>query len=92
MADVPDDERCKHGEVAAWCGESECMAARKGLPKRVWRTASGSAYHREPDCRALLDGHRKAERYGYEVHPPEWVPLSDAISAGLGECFHCFPG
>ena len=91
MAEVPDDERCKHGEVAAWCGESECMAARKGLPERVWRTASGSAYHRKPDCQALLDGHRKAERYGYELHPPERVSLSDAMSAGLGECSHCFP-
>jgi hypothetical protein len=38
MAQVPGDERCKHGEIAAWCGESECMAARKGLPVRVWRT------------------------------------------------------
>ena len=35
MADVPGDERCKHGEIAAWCGESECVAARKGLPVRV---------------------------------------------------------
>ena len=91
MADVPGDERCKHGEIAAWCGESECMAGRTGLPVRVWRTASGSAYHRKPDCQALVEGHRKAERYGYETHPPESVPLSDAMSAGLGECHHCFP-
>jgi len=91
MAEVPADERCKHGEIAAWCGESECMAERTGLPKRVWRTASGSAYHRKPTCQALLEGHRKAERYGYEAHPVESVPLADAMSAGLGECFHCFP-
>jgi hypothetical protein len=32
-----------------------------------------------------------AERYGHETHPAEPVPLSVAISAGLGECFHCFP-
>ncbi len=90
MADVPGDERCKHGEIAAWCGESECMAARKGLPVRVWRTPSGSAYHRKPTCQALLEGYRKAERRGNEAHPAESVPLSVAMSAGLGECFHCF--
>jgi hypothetical protein len=32
-----------------------------------------------------------AERYGHEAHPAESVPLSVAMSAGLGECFHCFP-
>jgi hypothetical protein len=91
MAQVPGDERCKHGEIAAWCGESECMAARTGLPVRVWRTPFGSAYHRTPTCQALLEGHRMAERYGHETHPAESVPLSEAMSALLGECFHCFP-
>ena len=32
-----------------------------------------------------------AERYGHETHPAESVPLSEAMSALLGECFHCFP-
>ena len=91
MADVPDEERCKHGEVAAWCGESECMAARTGLPVRVWRTPYGFAYHRTPTCQALLDGHRVARRYGKEAHAAQSVPLSVAMSAGLGECYHCFP-
>ena len=91
MAQVPGDDRCKHGEIAAWCGESECMAARKGLPVRVWRTPYGNAYHRTPTCQALLEGHRMAERYGRETHPAESVPLSEAMSALLGECFHCFP-
>jgi hypothetical protein len=91
MPPVPGDERCKHGEIAAWCGESECMAARTGLPVRVWRTPFGSAYHRTPTCQALLEGHRMAERYGHEAHPAESVPLSEAMSALLGECFHCFP-
>ena len=54
MAQLPGNERCKHGEIAAWCGESECMAARKGFPVRVWRTPYGSAYHRTPTCQALL--------------------------------------
>jgi hypothetical protein len=85
------EERCKHGEVAAWCGESECLAVRKGLPVRVWRTPHGSAYHRRPVCQALIDGHRLAERHGQVAHPAESVPLSVAMSEGLGECFHCFP-
>lgn len=67
------------------------MAARKGLPVRVWRTAQGQVFHRRPGCQALLDGQRKAERYGREAHDPESVPLSTAMSAGLAECFHCFP-
>jgi hypothetical protein len=69
MAQVPGDERCKHGEIAAWCGESQCMAARAGLPVRVSRTPFGSAYHRTPTCQALLEGHRMAQRYGHETHP-----------------------
>jgi hypothetical protein len=91
MGNASGGERCKHGEIAAWCGESECIAARKGLPVRVWRTPHGNAYHRKPTCEALIDGHRKAERYGHEAHSAESVPLSAAMSAGLGECYHCFP-
>ena len=60
----PDEARCKHGEVADWCGESECMAARKGLPVRVWRTSQGQVYHRGPTCEALLDGQRLAGQFG----------------------------
>lgn len=86
-----DEERCKHGEVAAWCGESECMAARKQMPVRVWRTKRGLAFHRKPDCEALVDGQAMSERYGKEATAPEQVPLSEAMSAGLGECYHCFP-
>ena len=58
MAQVPGDERCKHGEIAAWCGESECMAARKGLPVRVWRTPYGNAYHRTPTAKRCLKASR----------------------------------
>jgi len=88
---MADEARCKHGEVADWCGESECMAARKGLPVRVWRTADGQVYHRGPSCEALLDGQRLARRYGRQTSTPEQVPLSVAMSAGLAECYHCFP-
>jgi hypothetical protein len=87
----PGEERCKHGEVAAWCGESECMAARTGLPVRVWRTQQGISYHRRPTCQALAEGHRLARLRDQEVHAAECVPLSVAMSAGLAECFHCFP-
>jgi hypothetical protein len=90
MSDL-EEGRCKHGEIADWCGESECMAARKGLPVRVWRTAQGQAYHRKQTCEALQDGQRMAQSFGREASTPEWVPLSVAMSAGLTECFHCFP-
>ena len=85
------EDRCKHGEIAAWCGESECLAARTGLPVRVWRTQQGQVYHRKPTCEALVAGQRLAERHGRGASAPEKVPLSDAMSAGLAECFHCFP-
>jgi len=88
---TPDEERCKHGEVAAWCGEAECLAARKQMPVRVWRTKGGQVYHRKPTCEALVDGQRLAERRGMTTSPPEQVSLSVAMSAGLAECFHCFP-
>jgi hypothetical protein len=87
----PDEARCKHGEVADWCGESECMAARKGLPVRVWRTSQGQVYHRGPTCEALLDGQRLAGQFGKGTSVPEQIPLSVAMSEGLAECFHCFP-
>ena len=63
----------------------------RGLPVRVWRTPYGSAYRRMPTCQALLEGHRMAGHYGREAHPAASVPLSEAMSALLGECFHCFP-
>lgn len=88
---TPGEERCKHGEVAAWCGESECMASRTGMPVRVWRTEQGQVYHRKPTCAALLDGQRMARSHGKGTSDPEQVPLSVAMSAGLAECYHCFP-
>jgi hypothetical protein len=62
-----EEGRCKHGEIADWCGESECMAARKGLPVRVWRTAQGQVYHRKPTCAALRDGQRMAQKFGKQA-------------------------
>ena len=87
----PDEVRCKHGEVAAWCGESECMAARTGLPAWVWRTTHGQVYHRGPGCEALLDGQRRSRQLGKQTTEPERVPLSVAMSDCLAECYHCFP-
>jgi hypothetical protein len=88
---MPDLEegRCKHGEVAAWCGD--CTPRRKGLPARVWRTAQGQVYHRKPTCEALRDGQSKALQSGRQVSTPEQISLSAAMSSGLAECFHCFP-
>jgi hypothetical protein len=67
------------------------MAARKGMPARVWRTAQGEVYHRKPTCQALQDGQRKMQQFGRQVSTPEQVPLSVAMGEGLAECFHCFP-
>lgn len=91
VSSMSGQDRCRHGEVAAWCGESECMAARTSLPVRVWRTQRGQTFHRTPDCEALAGGQRLAAHRGQEAHAPECVPLSVAMSAGLAECFHCFP-
>ena len=90
MAQVPGYDRCstvrpQHG-AASW----SAWRAR-GLPVRVWRTPYGSAYPRMPTCQALLEGHRMAGHYGREAHPAAPVPLSEAMSALFGECFHCFP-
>ena len=38
-----------------------------------------------------MAGQRLAQQYGREASEPEKVPLSVAMSAGLAECFHCFP-
>ena len=86
---IPDEERCKHGEVAAWCGE--CHVARMQTPSRVWRTRGGEVFHRKPTCEALADGQRLAKRRGMTASTPEQVALSEAMSAGLAECVHCFP-
>ena len=86
---IPDEERCKHGEVAAWCGE--CHVARMQMPSRVWRTRGGEVFHRKPACEALVDGQRLAKRRGMTASTPEQVALSEAMSAGLAECVHCFP-
>jgi hypothetical protein len=77
-------ERCKHGEAAEWCGESECLAARKGLPVRVWRTQQGQVYHRNPTGEALISGQRLAERYGRGASASEKVALSLAIAELAG--------
>lgn len=85
------EERCRHGEIAAWCGESDCLAARSGMLARVWRTPQGQTYHHSPACEALTEGQRLAGRRGLETLEPQQVPLADAMADGLGECFHCFP-
>jgi len=44
-----------------------------------------------PDVPGTARGTSQGRAYGYEAHPAESVPLADAMSAGLGECMHCFP-
>lgn len=91
MANAMGEERCKHGLIATMCGESGCLAAPKNLPGHVWRTRGGETFHRRRECQALIDGQRQSQRRGREVHEPELVPLSQAMSDGITECFHCFP-
>jgi hypothetical protein len=66
MSDL-EDGRCKHGEMADWCGD--CTVVRTGLPARVWRTAQGQVYHRKPTYEALRDGQNKAQQFGAGVNP-----------------------
>jgi hypothetical protein len=88
-----DEARCKHGEVADWCGESECMAARKGLPARVWRTSQGQVYHRGPACEALLDGQRLAGQFGRGTSEPPPASKSTATQgSGVFRAYRVLPG
>jgi hypothetical protein len=48
-------------------------------------------YHHKPTCEGLQDGQRRMQQFDRKVSAPEQVPLSVAMSAGLTECFHCFP-
>ncbi|SCK37991.1 hypothetical protein H180DRAFT_03204 [Streptomyces sp. WMMB 322] len=48
-------------------------------------------FHRNTQCEALHDGQRKARRYGRDLHDPQNVALSVAMSEGRGACIACFP-
>ena len=63
----PGDERSKHGEIAAWCGEPECVAARKG---------------RIPAGMAARTGGRWKGLVNYQHEAGRRVALKDRASSG----------
>ncbi len=73
MSDL-EEVRCKHGEIADWCGESECMAARKGCRSGSGEPHRGQVYHRKPTYEALQDGQRRMQQFGWQASTPEQVP------------------
>lgn len=83
-------QRCEKCDLPV--GQCPCSQARPGVPRRVWVTKRGSAYHRSPDCEGIAEGHRTATRYGQEIHDAVSVPYDDARARGLGECSYCLPG
>lgn len=83
------DERCIHELILGRC--ADCAPIPRGLTKMVYVTKGGSVFHRQPDCSALLEGQRKALRFGQQIHDPLPVTLRDAESAGRGACILCFP-
>lgn len=83
------DERCSHGLNASVCGD--CRLPPPGVPRMVWITERGNAFHRRPNCEALLAGQGRAERRGQRTHEPRNVAYSVAIADGRGPCLQCFP-
>jgi hypothetical protein len=61
------------------------------VPRRVWITEGGDAFHLRPDCEALLAGQGYAWRRGQRTHEPQNVAYTTAKADGRGACLHCFP-
>jgi ribonuclease HI len=85
------EERCLHDMIVGQCGEAQCAPVPPGLAAHVYITAGGKSMHRMPDCPALLDGQRYAERLGQEIHEPVRTPLRVAQTRGYAPCERCFP-
>lgn len=66
-------------------------AAPGGVPRMVWITKGGDAFHRDPDCAALIAGQGYAERLGQRTHEPESVAYTTARASGRSACLYCFP-
>ena len=82
-------DRCKHDFLVDQC--AECRGSDR-LPKRVLVTSAGNVFHKEAECRALVEGQAMARTRGHDPAAPRSVPLTDAQAAGLGECLVCFHG
>lgn len=83
------EERCLHDLILGQC--ADCAPIPRGLTKSVYVTKGGSVFHRSPTCAALLEGQRKAARFGQEIHDPQRLPLRQAQTDGRGACIPCFP-
>ncbi|MFG1956933.1 hypothetical protein [Nonomuraea sp. NPDC049028] len=83
------EERCIHELILGQC--ADCAPIPHGLSKVVYLTKGGSVFHRSPTCEALIEGQRKAARFGKETHDPQPVPLREAQAMGRGACIPCFP-
>jgi hypothetical protein len=59
---------------------------------RVWITSGGDKYHKERDCKGLIDGQSFAIWKGKETYRPQFVLLSDAAwILGKHPCEVCKP-
>ena len=59
---------------------------------RVWITSGGDRYHKERDCKGLIDGQSFAIWKGKETYRPQFVLLSDAAwILGKLPCEVCKP-
>jgi hypothetical protein len=83
------DKRCRHGFLPGQC--AECGRRPRGVPRMVWITKEGDAFHRDRDCAALIAGQRYAERLGQRTHEPESVAYTTARASGRSACLYCFP-
>lgn len=60
--------------------------------ERVWITAGGDRYHKQRDCKGLIDGQSFAIWKGKETYRPQFVLLSDAAwILGKLPCEVCKP-
>jgi hypothetical protein len=82
-------EHCRHGLLPGQC--AECGRRPRGVPRMVWITKGGDAFHRDPDCEALIAGQGYAERLGQRTHEPESVAYTTARASGRSACLYCLP-
>jgi hypothetical protein len=59
---------------------------------RVWMTAGGERYHKNRDCKGLIDGQNFASWKGKETYRPQFVSLKEAAWVlGKAPCDVCKP-
>jgi hypothetical protein len=63
----------------------------RDLPPHVFRSAWSTAFHKEPGCKALANGHGSSDHWDTAPSEVMGVHVGVAISSGLAPCLHCFP-